>query len=114
VKDRGDDFLAAVGHLQSDPAKWRQLSLAARETVLQRYSIEEGARQWIDLLEHLNKQKSASGDFRAPRVLRLPRPNPKSGWLEQPWESGVKDYIRSVPPLYRMAKATVSVPRKLG
>jgi Glycosyl transferases group 1 len=65
VKDRADDFLAAVGHLQSDPAKWRQLSLAARETVLQRYSIEEGARQWIDLLEHLNKQKAGSGDFRA-------------------------------------------------
>jgi glycosyltransferase involved in cell wall biosynthesis len=34
VKDRADDFLAAVSHLQSDPAKWRQLSLAARETVL--------------------------------------------------------------------------------
>jgi glycosyltransferase involved in cell wall biosynthesis len=36
VKDRAADFLAAVGYLQSDPAKWRQLSLAARETVLQR------------------------------------------------------------------------------
>ena len=77
VKDRAVDFLAIVNALQSDPEKWRQLSLAARETVRRRFSIEECARQWVVLLEHLKRKEPARADFRAPRVLRLPPPNAK-------------------------------------
>src|ERR1700758_2692651 len=75
VKDRAADFFAAVRELQSDPAKWRQLSLAARETARRRFSIEECARQWIDMLENLHRSGTARANFRAPRVLRLPPPD---------------------------------------
>jgi colanic acid/amylovoran biosynthesis glycosyltransferase len=66
VKDREADFLAAVRGLQSDPAKWQQLSLAARETARKRYSIEESARQWLDLLEHLNRWEPHEPIFKRP------------------------------------------------
>jgi len=115
VKDRAADFFAAVRGLQSDPAKWQRLSLAARETARQRYSIEECARQWLDLLEHLNKQRTARADFPRFGALPLPPPNPKfESWgASLPWHKRTKDYIRSVPPLYRMARETITLARKL-
>jgi colanic acid/amylovoran biosynthesis glycosyltransferase len=115
VKDRAADFLAAVRGLHSNPAKWRQLSQAARETARRRYSIEECARQWVDLLEHLNRGQAPRADFQAPRVLRLPPPNPKFGiyGMSLLWNKRTKDYIKTVPPLYRMARAAVAVGRKI-
>lgn len=113
VKDRAADFLATVDALQSDPGKWRQLSLAARETVRRHFSIEECARQWLDLLEHLKRAEAVRAGFRAPRVLQLPPPNAKIGWPKPPREQIVKEYVRSIPPLYRMAKATVAVGRTI-
>jgi colanic acid/amylovoran biosynthesis glycosyltransferase len=115
VKDRGADFLAAVRGLQSDPAKWQQLSLAARETARKRYSIEESARQWVDLLEHLFVRKPARAGFPAFGTLRLPPPNPKFGTYgaSLPWRKRTEDYIKTVPPLYRMARAAVAVRRKM-
>ena len=115
VKDRGVEFLAAVRGLQSDPAKWQQLSLAARETALKRYSVEETARQWVDLLEHLFVRKPARAGFPAFGTLRLPPPNPKFGiyGASLPWHKRTEDYIKTVPPLYRMARAAVAVRRKV-
>ena len=115
VKDRGVEFLAAVRGLQSDPAKWQQLSLAARETARKRYSIEESARQWVDLLEHLFVRKPARAGFPAFGTLRLPPPNPKFGTYgaSLPWRKRTEDYIKTVPPLYRMARAAVAVRRKM-
>jgi colanic acid/amylovoran biosynthesis glycosyltransferase len=115
VKDRGADFLAAVRGLQSDPAKWQQLSLAARETARKRYSIEESARQWVDLLEHLFVRKPARAGFPAFGTLRLPPPNPKFGTYgaSLPWRKRTEAYIKTVPPLYRMARAAVAVRRKM-
>jgi colanic acid/amylovoran biosynthesis glycosyltransferase len=115
VKDRGADFLAAVRGLQSDPAKWQQLSLAARETALKRYSIEESARQWVDLLEHLYMRKATRAGFPPFGTLRLPPANPKFGihGASLPWHKRTEDYIKTVPPLYRMARAAVAVRRKM-
>jgi glycosyltransferase involved in cell wall biosynthesis len=115
VKDRAADFVAAVGELQSDPAKWRQMSLAARETARRRFSIEECARQWVHMLESLHRPRNARADFRAPRVLRLPPPDPKFDifGMTIPWRERVADYIRSTPPLYRMAKLTLGAGRKV-
>jgi colanic acid/amylovoran biosynthesis glycosyltransferase len=115
VKDRGADFCAAVRGLQSDPAKWQQLSLAARETARQRYSIEECARQWTDLLENLNRQRPARADWPAFGTLRLPPPNPKY-WIfgmNVPWNKRLKEYIKSVPPIYQVASAAVTGLRKV-
>jgi glycosyltransferase involved in cell wall biosynthesis len=115
VKDRAADFFAAVRELQSDRAKWQQLSLAARETARRRFSIEECACQWVDMLENLHRPRTARADFKAPRVLRLPPPDPKFDifGMTIPWRGRVTEYIRSTPPLYRMAKLTVAAGRKV-
>ena len=115
VKDRAADFLAAVRELQSNPRKWQQLSLAARETARRHFSIEECARQWIDMLENLHGPRTARADFKAPRVLRLPPPDPKFDifGMTIPWRGRVAEYVRSTPPLYRMAKLTLAAGRKV-
>jgi colanic acid/amylovoran biosynthesis glycosyltransferase len=116
VKDRAADFFAAVRELQSNPAKWQQLSLAARETARRCFSIEECARQWIDMLENLHRPRTARTAFIAPRVLRLPPPDPKFDifGMTIPWRGRVTEYIRSnTPPLYRMAKSTLAAGRKV-
>ena len=110
VKDRADDFFSAVKSL-SDSAKWQKLSLAARETVRQRYSVEECARQWVSLLRRLNSARAARASFKAPKVLRLPPRNPKFGDQDMrlPWETRLRNYARSVPAIHRMAKAALAV-----
>jgi colanic acid/amylovoran biosynthesis glycosyltransferase len=113
VKDRAADFFAAVKGLQSNPEKWRRLSLAARETVRRHFSAEECARQWIDLLEQLNRRKAGRGDFKAPRVLRLPPLDPRFYIdMRPPWKKTLIKQLRSIPTLYRIAKATLAVGRK--
>jgi colanic acid/amylovoran biosynthesis glycosyltransferase len=111
VKDRADDFLSAVKALQGNSTKWRKLSLAARETVRHRYSIEECARQWVRLLRRLNSARAAAASFNAPKVLRLPPRNPKFGHQDMrlPWKTRLEDYARSVPAIHRMAKAALAV-----
>jgi glycosyltransferase involved in cell wall biosynthesis len=115
VKDRGADFFANVRELQRDRAKWRQLSMAARSTARQRYSIEECAREWVDLLEHLTRETVIRPNFRAPRIVRLPPPNEKFGnfGIKITWSKRMRHYVRSSPPLYRMAKATVALGRNV-
>jgi colanic acid/amylovoran biosynthesis glycosyltransferase len=113
VKDREADFLAAVRGLQSDPAKWQQLSLAARETARKRYAIEESARQWLDLLEHLNRWEATRADFQAPRVLRLPPLANSYIGIRPPWKRMLETNLRYIPPLYRMAKTTVAIARTI-
>jgi colanic acid/amylovoran biosynthesis glycosyltransferase len=114
VKDRTVDFLSAVKELQGDPVKWQKLSLAARETVRRRYSIEECARQWGGLLQRLSNARSARANLRTPRVLRLPPRNLKFGHqdVRMPWERRLQDYVRSVPALHRIAQAALAVRRR--
>jgi glycosyltransferase involved in cell wall biosynthesis len=113
VKDRADDFLSAVRALQGDRWKWRQLSLAARETVRRRYSVESCAHQWVGLLNRLNSPRAARAPFKAPHVLRLPPRNPKFGDQDMrlSWKRRLQDYIRSVPALRRTAKAALAIRR---
>jgi glycosyltransferase involved in cell wall biosynthesis len=114
VKDRAADFFATVDALQGDPGKWRQLSLAARATAQRRFSVEECASQWVDLLEHLHRQKSVRADLKAPSVLRLPPLDPRFDInIKPPWEKALEKQLRSFPPLYRIAAATIAVGRKL-
>ena len=110
VKDRADDFFSAVKAL-GDPGKWQKLSLAARETVRQRYSIEECARQWVGLLRKLNSARATRANFSAPKVLRLPPRNPKFGHQDMrlSLKTRLRNYVRSVPALHRMTKAALSV-----
>jgi colanic acid/amylovoran biosynthesis glycosyltransferase len=111
VKDRTDDFLAAVKALQADPSNWQKLSLAARATARRRYSIEECARQWAGLLQRLHRTTPARASFKAPRVIRLPPPNSKfSNYdLRLPLKRRIMDYIRSIPFIHRSAKAALAV-----
>jgi glycosyltransferase involved in cell wall biosynthesis len=115
VKDRAADFFTSVRQLYRDPAKWRQLSLAARETARRRYSIEKCARQWTDLLEDLNRQRVVRRYFQRPRVLRLPPSNPKFAHLGMrlPWRLRIEERVRSAPTVYRLARTAVAVGRKV-
>ena len=116
VKDRAEDFFNAVKKLQIDSAMWQRLSLAARETIRQRYSVEACARQWAGLLEGLDKARSTKKKFKAPQLLRLPPPNPKFGYHDtrQSWRRILRNYIRSNPVMHRMAKAVVVRFKKNG
>src|SRR5262249_42486209 len=88
-------------------AWWKQLSIAARETVGERYSIENCARQWVDFLQSLDRGRAAPTPFKRPRVLQLPPRNPKFGDydLRLSWKGRLKDRLRSVPIVYRGVKA---------
>jgi glycosyltransferase involved in cell wall biosynthesis len=87
VKDRGEDFFAAVKALQGNAVKWQKISIAARETVRQHHSIENCVRQWVDLLQRLNQARTKMANFKAPSTLRLPPPNRKFGRysISLPW-----------------------------
>jgi colanic acid/amylovoran biosynthesis glycosyltransferase len=111
VKDRAEDFFSSVEELQSDPTWWKKLSIAARETIRERYSIENCAHQWVDLLQRLDRARPARIRFTAPRVLRLPPPNPKFGQYDTrlPWQRRLKDHIRSVPAIDRVIKSMIAL-----
>ena len=107
VKDRGEDFFTSVATLQGDLRRWKELSIAARETVSERYSIENCAQRWLDLLEYLDKGRTSRSVFKAPRALRLPPPNPKLDHhdIRLPWKRRFKDHLRSIQILHRVVKA---------
>ena len=112
VRDRGPDFFAAVRDLQSSPARWQQMSAAARDTARRHYSIDRCGHQWIDLLYELERQRSGRPDLRAPRPLRLPPPNPKLGsqGASVSWERRLEEYVRSRPPVHRLEEYVRSKP----
>src|SRR5262249_6640192 len=107
VKDRAEDFFTSVEALQGNLAWWKKLSIAARETVCERYSIENCTREWADFLQSLNRRRAAPTIFKRPRVLWLPPPNPKFGDydIRLSWKRRLKDRLRSVPIVYRVVKA---------
>jgi len=110
VKNRTDDFFNAVRAL-SDPVYWQSLSLRARETVAKCFSIENCARQWLSLLRDLNCERKERLSFKAPHVLRLPPRNPKFGHYDVrlSWRRRIRNYVRSVPAIHEVAKATLSI-----
>ena len=74
VKDRKEDFYAAVQTLQRDAVLWSILSANARETVKQRFSEETCVASWIELLRSFDKRKRI-GPVKSPVIVRLPRSN---------------------------------------
>jgi colanic acid/amylovoran biosynthesis glycosyltransferase len=117
VKDRAEDFFTSVKALQGDLAWWKKLSIAARETISERYSIENCSRQWVNFLQSLDRGRAAPTPFKRPRVLQLPPPNPKFGifdirlsWkgrlfdIGLSWKRRLTDRLRSIPTVYRIVK----------
>ena len=117
VKDRAEDFFTSVETLQGDLAWWKKLSIAARETISERYSIENCSRQWVNFLQSLDRGRAAPTPFKRPCVLQLPPPNPKFGifdirlsWrgrlfdIGLSWKRRLTDRLRSIPTVYRMMK----------
>lgn len=84
VRDRGADFVAGVRRLRDNPEQWRRLSVAARQTIAETYSLEACAARWADVLHSLRPSRAPQLPFRPPRWLRLPPPNPKFGPLLEP------------------------------
>jgi glycosyltransferase involved in cell wall biosynthesis len=82
VKDRKEDFYAAVHTLQKDAALWSKLSANARETVKLRFSGETCAASWVELFRSFEKRKRI-GPVKSPGFVRLPRRNPKFGQYDQ-------------------------------
>lgn len=128
VKDREEDFFAAVKALESNSHKWQQISVAARETIRQRHSIENCAQQWVDLLQRLDPGRTRRTTFKAPRMLQLPPANRKFGHhdLRLSWHRRLKDHAQArqrrlknyararVPATYEAIKIMLSTGRKLG
>jgi glycosyl transferase family 1 len=82
VKDRKEDFYAAVQTLQKDGVLWSKLSANARETVKLRFSEEACVASWVQLLRSFEKRKRI-GPIESPLFIRLPRRNPKFGYYDQ-------------------------------
>jgi colanic acid/amylovoran biosynthesis glycosyltransferase len=53
INDRKHEFVAAIKTLKDNPALWIQMSEAARQKIVNSYSIETCSKQWIDLLKEL-------------------------------------------------------------
>jgi hypothetical protein len=115
VKDRGSDFFSTVSELQNSPAKWQQLSLAARDTARRRYSIDECAHQWMGLFHDLGKQRTTRSSFRGHRLLRLPPSNPKFGTYgaRLSLKKRFEWYVRSHARIHRMAKPIAALGRSV-
>lgn len=56
VDDRGDDFVAAIRVIASDPALRSRVSLAARDRIVAEYSDEANAARWTALLDERARQ----------------------------------------------------------
>jgi glycosyltransferase involved in cell wall biosynthesis len=76
VEDRGPAVVAAVRELAADPVRWQRMSVAARETVATKFSIDACVSRWLRLLGRLAPAGGAVGRVRAPWVVRLPEPHP--------------------------------------
>jgi colanic acid/amylovoran biosynthesis glycosyltransferase len=53
IDDRKEEFVGAIKKLKEDAALWKEMSQAARQKIIQSYSIETCSNQWIDLLKQL-------------------------------------------------------------
>jgi len=56
VNDRKDEFVRAIRRLKEDPALWQKMSHAARQKIVNSYSVESCSSQWISLLQELKDE----------------------------------------------------------
>jgi hypothetical protein len=102
VKDREEDFHAAVQTLQKDRLLWSKLSANARETVKQRFSEETSAALWVELLRSFGERRHTCR-VKSPFFIWLPRRNPKFGYYDQRPLLLIKYWsrLRSLPGYYK-------------
>ena len=96
VKDRKEDFYAAVQALQDDPALWSRLSTNARTTVRENFSEAAGAAAWAELLRSF-AGKTPVRPIKVPFFLRLPPPNSKLAGYDfrwSPWQRAWRRFRR--------------------
>jgi glycosyltransferase involved in cell wall biosynthesis len=78
VRDRDNDFQAAIQKLHHDPALWAKLSANARATVREKFSEAACVSAWLELLRSL-ASRAPVRSIKLPLFFRLPPPNPKLG-----------------------------------
>jgi glycosyltransferase involved in cell wall biosynthesis len=102
VKDRKEDFYAAIQTLQRDAVLWSKLSANARATVKESFSEETCADSWIQLFQSFEKGQR-NGPVKSPVFIRLPRRNPKFGNADQRHLQFFKNWrrLRSTLGYYR-------------
>jgi colanic acid/amylovoran biosynthesis glycosyltransferase len=76
VRDRGDDFVAAVRMLKDDDQLWQRLSAAARDRIVSDYSNDVSARQWANLIHSLAEKRTPVSKIQVPTQFDLPPVNP--------------------------------------
>jgi hypothetical protein len=76
VNDRGDDFVQAIGRLQTDPRLWQRLSTAAKSQARRQNSLPATAAKWAELLTCLSQQAVTRKPLRLPARLDLPPIHP--------------------------------------
>jgi colanic acid/amylovoran biosynthesis glycosyltransferase len=76
VRDRGNDFVAAVRKLRHDALLWQTLSSAARAKIAAGYTSEQAAEKWMELFTQLQQNSGPRLPLAVPRHLDLPPLHP--------------------------------------
>jgi glycogen synthase len=76
VRDRANDFIAAVRKLRREPLLWQRLSSAARAKIEDDYTNELAAEKWKDLFTRLQQSSGRPLALAVPRQLGLPPLHP--------------------------------------
>ena len=71
IDDRKNEFVAAIKKLKVNADLWRQMSQAARQKIIQSYSIETCSNQWIDLLKQLVADAEKRSELILPSIKEL-------------------------------------------
>ena len=71
IDDRKNEFVAAIKKLKENADLWRQMSQAARQKIIQSYSIETCSNQWIDLLKQLVADAEKRSELILPSIKEL-------------------------------------------
>lgn len=74
VDDRDDSFVDAIRALKNDPNLWKQMSAAARDRVVQNYSMDAVTDRWMELLNSFGSISTSR--VVAPPEMVLPEYDP--------------------------------------
>ena len=71
VKDRSDEFVAAIKKLKESKDLWRKMSVAARQKIISSYSVEACSAQWIKLFQELSANAGKKTELVVPPLQEL-------------------------------------------
>ena len=74
VDNRGDDVVAAIRRLKEEEGLWQRLSLSARETIADRYTVEKGAEKWTNFLTKLIQVAGPKRTIEVPALQNMDLP----------------------------------------